>query len=536
MTTIVQFVRRCSAARTRATWCVFAIVAVVLEALQPIPVRAAAPTLPTDFSDSVLASGLDLPTGIAEVPDPLSITDRRVLFVEQGTARVGLVVRGTVYTVGTVPGVAFTGERGLLGVVVDPGWPARPYLYVHCNDQRSANRIAVSRFTVTGDLAFSGTGQLAFDAATRYDLRKDFPDDASNHNGGTVRFGVDGKLYVSLGDDAVACNSQVLTIAAGKILRLDVSRLPASGSGPAPYALLAPADNPFAANADSVARLVYAEGLRNPFRFTVDPATNALVVGDVGGGNYEEMDLVPVGGMDFGHPFYEGPNPSSTCTLTPPAPLVGPITWYPHPDGFAIIGGPRYRIPAASGPRFPAEYDGDIFFLDYYSGFMRRVKQSGANWSPQAAPGQPNATDWAIGMENVSDLIEASDGSFWYCRQSEGNALTGEIRRIAYAGLVSVPPAALPTLTLAAPRPNPARDGAAIAWTQPRAARVKLQIYAADGHRVRTLLDTAVATGGPHEAAWDGRDDGGRRMHAGIYFVRLAVDGEVHGTRLSLLR
>ena len=188
-----------------------------------------------------MASLLDQPVGIAGVPDSPTPASPRVVFVEQRTARVRLVVGGTVFLMGTVPNVVNTGgERGLLGIALDPAWPARPYLYVHYTDNRSANHIAVSRFTVTGDLAFTGTGSLQFDPATRYDLLKNLSDNAGNHNGGTVRFGPDGALYVSLGDDATQCPAQVLTFLGGKVLRLDVTRLPATGTGPPPFAILCP--------------------------------------------------------------------------------------------------------------------------------------------------------------------------------------------------------------------------------------------------------------------------------------------------------
>lgn len=506
-----------------------------IAALHPVPARAGAATLPTSFSDQVLAASLNVPTGLAEVPDPASITNRRVLFVEQASARVALLIGGSVTTVGIVPGVTFGSERGLLGIAVDPGWPARPYLYVHCTDGRSGNHVAVSRFTLTGDLAFTGTGQFVFDAASRYDLRANFPDNASNHNGGTVRFGPDGKLYVSLGDDASGCPAQDLTVAAGKILRLDVSRLPGSGGGPAPYALIAPADNPFAANADSTARLVYAEGLRNPFRFNIDRVSGALVVGDVGETSWEEVDFLPTAGMDLGWPVYEANAAYLSCVQTPPAPFTAPIAWYDHPTGYAIIGGPCYRRPASGTLRFPPEFEGDVFFLDYYSGLLRRVKLTGGTWAPAASPGQPSGQNWGEGLTSVSDMVEFSDGALWYCRQTQGSASTGEIRRIVYSGSTNVPPPEQPVVALSAPRPNPARGGATLAWTQPPGARATLAIYGPDGHRVRTLIDGEVAAGGPQLKTWDGLDDHGRRAHAGIYFVKLDVNGLKRTARLSLL-
>ena len=78
----------------------------------------------------------------------------RVLFVEQRTARIRLIVGYSVSTVGTVPGVnSADNERGLLGITVDPGWPVKPYVYIHATDNRSGTHVVVSRFTLTGDLS-----------------------------------------------------------------------------------------------------------------------------------------------------------------------------------------------------------------------------------------------------------------------------------------------------------------------------------------------------------------------------------------------
>jgi len=137
-------------------------------------------------------------------------------------------------------------EQGLLGIAVDPGWPARPYLYIHCDDASGAF-LRVSRYTATGDLAFATDGHLAVDPATRYDLLNRLPDNAPNHNGGTVRFGPDGMLYVSLGDDMDTARRRTRRSWWGKILRLDVTRLPPGAGGPPPVALLAAAGNPWAA-------------------------------------------------------------------------------------------------------------------------------------------------------------------------------------------------------------------------------------------------------------------------------------------------
>src|SRR5439155_12831629 len=113
------------------------------------------------------------------------------------------------------------------------------------------------------------------------------PDQQSNHNGGTVRFGVEGLLYAGLGEDASMCSAQTPGFR-GAILRLETRTLP-PGPGRAFRAQVAPPDNPFATASDSAARLVAAYGLRNPFRIQLDTATGDFVIGDVGLSLREEV-------------------------------------------------------------------------------------------------------------------------------------------------------------------------------------------------------------------------------------------------------
>ena len=445
---------------------------------------------------------------------------------------------GVVTTLGTVPGVRSTDtERGLLGIAVDPNFPSSPYIYIHATDNRFGTLIAISRFTLTGDLADTGTGALAFDPASRYDLIRNLPDVVSNHNGGTVRFGTGRTLYVSIGDDANNCNARLVGVLAGKILRLDVSRLPAGPGDPAPYALLTAAGNPFAANTDSLSPRVWASGLRNPFRFHVDPLTNDLFVGDVGENTWEEVTRFSAGGQNAGWPWREGPVAWSTCSGSQPA-VVAPIVSYTHSDGVVVISGGVYRRPATGNVRFPLEYDGNYFFLDYYSGFMRRLSGSGSSWAAgPAATGQPNATDWASGMENVSDVLLMPDGSLLYARQSENSvALTGEIRRIANPVTLGVMPSPRASLSFAAPNPTPSRGPVALRWSQSTAAAARVTIYDVAGRTLRVVADRAPLIAGSHERSWDGNDSNGAAVAAGLYFAQLEVAGEVRRTRILLLR
>lgn len=495
---------------------------------------AGASVVPTGFRDTIVVGGFDFPVGMAFLPDG------RTFVIEQRSGKIRLIVHGALAAidpVATLPSINSSGnEQGLLGIVVDPGWPSRPYLYVHCDDG-SGPVIRVSRYTVSGDLSFSGNGSLTVDPATRYDLINNAPDVAPNHNGGTVRFGVDGMLYVSIGDDA-SCASQDLTSLAGKILRLDVSRLPASGAGPAPRALVAAPGNPFASNPDSNARLLWSYGLRNPFRFHVDPVGGNLIVGDVGETHFEEIDDVPGGGHNFGWPTYEAN--TATGTSCPGVGGDAPIYFYDRSalPAAAIVGGPVYRGPASASQAFPPGYEGDAFLSDYYAGFLRRLHRTGNAWSI-AAPvsGQPNASDWGNGFDAVSDYTVGPDGALWYCRQATNFAgNTGEIRRIVYdPTAVPVDSLPAPAVSFLPPWPRPAAASVHFAYVLPGPARTELTIFDITGRLVRRLLPPSVQDASRYELLWDGNDARGQRL-AGLFIARLTVDGGTHSQRVLLLR
>ena len=137
-------------------------------------------------------------------------------------------------------------------------------------------------FTVTGDLADPASTNLALGtrSTTSSPTSRTTP---SNHNGGSLRFGIDGKLYLSIGDDASGCAAQDISSSLGCVWRIDVSNLPGAGAGPPAKSTLIPAGNPFAGPTDN-ARLVWCHGLRNPFRFHIDSVTGYLYIADVGAG------------------------------------------------------------------------------------------------------------------------------------------------------------------------------------------------------------------------------------------------------------
>jgi hypothetical protein len=185
----------------------------------------------------------------------------------------------------------------------------------------------------------------------------------ANHNGGGLAFGTDGFLYIALGDGGSGGdpfgNGQDLGTLLGKLLRIDVDR----GS---PYAV--PADNPFVSRGGARGE-IWALGLRNPFRFSVDRSTSDLFIGDVGQSRREEIDVgvaTQRGGENYGWNVMEGFlcfSPSSGCNQSG---LTLPVLDYS--EGCAVIGGPVYR-----GCRMPG-YHGTYFYGDYCAAFVRSFR------------------------------------------------------------------------------------------------------------------------------------------------------------------
>jgi len=409
---------------------------------------------------------------------------------------------------------------------------------VHCTDA-SAFVVRVTRFTVGGDLAFTGNGSLTIDVASRFDLIASIPDVNSNHNGGTLRFGPDGMLFASFGEDGMGCAAQDTSGLRGVILRLDVSRLPAGPGGPPPRSLITPPGNPFPSGGLN-ARLIWAFGFRNPFRFHIDPLNGALLIGDVGENDWEELDRAPAGGLDFGWERFEGPALiDATCTLTLPA--TAPIYAYDRSGvTAAVVGSVLYRPPAGATRPFPGDYDGNYFFSDYYLGFLRRLKGSGSSWSiAPPVPGQADPANWATGLDHVSDYAVGPDGSLWYCRQCGPGSCsaTGAIRRIVRASPVDVPLATRDAgPTFAAPYPAPSAGAVTFAYSLRAPAKVSLVILDPGGRAVRRLTTPEVEAAGPHTRIWDGRDDRGRALPAGVYRAILSAGGRTVARRVALVR
>ncbi|HTM58260.1 MAG TPA: hypothetical protein VL123_07580, partial [Candidatus Udaeobacter sp.] len=201
---------------------------------------------------------------------------------------------------------------------------------------------------------------------------------------------------------------------------------------------------------------------------------------------------------------------------------------------FAVV----YHSPAGATHPFPSEYEGDLFFSDYYVGFLRRLKGSGGSWAPASAPGQPNTTDWATGLIGASDYFVGPDGSIWYCRQQVNfQNFTGQIRCIVSPQTAGAIPLAESRVKIGPSYPEPARGALTLPIRVAVAGPVDVAIFDVRGRQVRELVRQAWRPAGAQQAiTWDGFDDHQRPLAAGVYLARLRSAGTVRSCRVTLLR
>jgi glucose/arabinose dehydrogenase len=318
------------------------------------------------------------------------------------------------------------GEQGLLGLAIDPDYPTRPHVYLYYNNT-TPNLQYVVRYTVTGTLNNSSSTDLNLDAASRVYLLNDIPNNASNHNGGTLRFGTDKMLYISMGDDANSCDAQNRTLLKGAIFRIKVDNTIVINSNVADKASLVPAGNPWAAAVNVNERLVFAYGLRNPFRFNVHPDTGALFIGDVGSGTREEVDI-STGGENFGWPYWEGnvTGPNTGCGGGSGTMPIYDYTRGTNPSA-SVIGGVVYKgVSFPNDASLPSEFNGNFFFNDYYTGNLRVLRWNGSSWNLVSGV---DSSNFGTGYSYVSDWTVGPDGAIYYVNQGGSR-----IVRIAYTG------------------------------------------------------------------------------------------------------
>ena len=299
-----------------------------------------AATLPTGFAETRVATGIASPTAMAFAPDGR-------VFVAQQSGALRVVKNGALLSQPFLTlSVNSSGERGLLGVAFDPNFASNAFVYVYYTTSTSPVHNRLSRFTASAsnpDVVAAGSEVQLLNLPSL--------SSATNHNGGAIHFGTDGKLYIAVGDNANGANSQSLSTTLGKVLRVN-----ADGS--------IPSDNPFLGQTTGINQSIWAMGLRNPFTFAVDRTNGRIHINDVGQDSWEEVNL-GAAGANYGWPQIEGPNPAGVAGRT------YPIHNYQNAgSNCAIVGAAFYRPVTAT---FPAEYAGRYFFGDYCGGFIRTL-------------------------------------------------------------------------------------------------------------------------------------------------------------------
>jgi glucose/arabinose dehydrogenase len=420
---------------------IFAVLAVSLVAGALAPGDAHALELPGGFSTVEQVSGLDGPIGLAYAPDGR-------LFIAEKAGRVRVVAADGRLQPDPVIDISdhvnSYWDRGLLGLAVDADFATNGFLYllyVYEGNALNPSGPKTSRLTrvkVTNDnrpdpaapeTVLAGSVSQAPCPAPA-DTVDCIPADGSSHAIGTVRADPDGTLWFGSGDgadwagvDPTALRAYDEHTFAGKLMHVgrDGRGLPG---------------HPFCADESDLTKVctkLYAKGFRNPYRFQLRPAAGPLV-GDVGWGGFEEIDLAKPG-RSYGWPCYEGAGRTpgyedlARCSgeyAAGPSAHQSPTHSYPHAGSAAIVAGPRYEA-----ARYPAAYRNAWFFGDYAMGLIwsMTIDENGV-----AAPAQ----QFASGFEGGVDLERAPNGDLVYVSFGD-QAGTGTVHRIVYGNRAPVP-------------------------------------------------------------------------------------------------
>jgi glucose/arabinose dehydrogenase len=329
--------------------------------------------LPSGFALSTVAGHVDNGTDMEFAPDGR-------LFVNNQPGLVRIVKPGKKFVtfLDISAKVDDSSERGLMEIAFDPEFSKNHYVYLYYTRKATPKTPAhneVVRVTAKGDKAVPGSERLILRLPNLKTER---------HMGGSLEFGKDGKLYISVGENNLKDPAQSLKSTLGKILRINKDGT-------------IPTDNPFYKKTSGNNRAIWALGFRNPFKMAVQPGTGTIFENDVGGSHYEEINRIKKGG-NYGWPITEGPTKNPR--------FVTPIYFYKHtasnsPNGYccSITGGAFYKSVKA---QFPKSYAGDYFFSDNSGG-----------WIKSRDPATGKVTEFASDLISPRDLEFARDGSLY---------------------------------------------------------------------------------------------------------------------------
>ncbi len=398
-------------------------------------------------------------------------------------------------------------EEGLLGLAFHPRYQANGHFFVHYTTFPAAegegHRTIIARFTVPDPAAGAPRADRESEVVL-FDIEQPF----QWHNGGQLAFhpnAEEANLYFSFGDGGSAGDpldhGQNRATLFGSILRVNVDD-PGQGRN---YGI--PPDNPFAGNAEGWREEIWAYGLRNPWRFSIDRGTGDLWVGDVGQNQWEEVSVVREAGANLGWDAFEGMH----C-FEGPCDLEGvtfPAWEYSHADGrCSVTGGYVYR-----GTALP-ELDGRYVYGDFCTGQV---------WALE-----PDAS------ENT-ELFDADFllSSFGVDAEGELYAIGWDTRRIyrfARGVVAAEPSAPAGRVALRPAFPNPFASSSTLRFEQAEPGPVRLAVYDVLGREVAVLFD-GPAPAGEHPVRFDAAG-----LAPGVYVVRMTAGGQAAAQALTLVR
>lgn len=395
-------------------------------------------------------------------------------------------------------------EEGLLGLAFHPDFTNNEFFYVDYTAS-SPRRTVIARY----GLDPNDPNRANRDSEV---IVLEIEQPFSNHNGGQIAFGPDGFLYIALGDggganDGLFRNGQNRSTLLGSILRIDVDN-PSNGLS---YGI--PAGNPFVGNNQGFREEIYAYGLRNPWRFSFDSETGRLWAGDVGQGNFEEIDIIE-NGSNYGWNTMEGFhcfNPPLGCDESG---LVLPVYEYLHDGAKSITGGYIYR-----GPGVP-ELTGQYIYGDFVDGRIWALEYVGQQVVQNTELLNTNLGIASFGVDQNNEL--------YIC------AFDGRIHRFVPTGSTNNAPAedhVLPVSSeLLGNYPNPFNPRTTISYHLARTGRVQLQIFNIFGERL-TILEDGVKPMGDYHVSFNATG-----LPSGIYFYSLTTGDFSQTKKMVLLR
>lgn len=386
--------RRLTLTRVSAVLCVVALVVAAAIALAQRGGGGAAPPVSPGIETQGATPGVELVPVVSDMGGALDVAsppdDADTLYVvrQQGTIdAIGQDGSGQRTVLDLTDRVTSGGEQGLLGLAFHPEYSDNGLVYVHYTDE--SGEVRISEFRSDGDAIDPSTERLLLAV----------PQPGDTHNGGRIEFGPDGHLYAGIGDGggtgAPRSRAQFNDDLLGTLIRIDPTP-----DGDQPYSI--PDDNPFATDPEARPE-IYAYGLRNPWRFSIDDETGEVWIGDVGHDLVEEVTGTPLAeasGANFGWDAFEG-----TRTRLGPTSLIGdawirPTIQYSHDFGCSVTGGFVYR-----GSEIPA-LEGRYLFSDFCSGTV---------WSADAQTGDDIRQEAELGQElaGVTTFGEDADGELY---------------------------------------------------------------------------------------------------------------------------